>query len=71
MAEKSKKDDSRKRSGLTCIGDVCFNPETSTVDVTLKRDGCPPEVVKKIVEGMIQNADVRIFVPPKEKKDEK
>ncbi len=43
------------KAGLKCIGDVCFTDD-GRIEVHIDRDGCPPEVLKKLVETTVKGA---------------
>lgn len=50
-----------------CVGSVCFNPTTGKLEVELKRDSCPPRVIKRIVEETIRGVEVEFLIPRSKK----
>jgi hypothetical protein len=58
------------KSGLTCIGDICFNPDTGKIEVKLNRKSCPPTTIKSIVEGVVKGSEVEFVMPKPEKSEE-
>ena len=74
MAEKtnniSDKDEVRvtaKGIPIKCIGNVCYNPDTRKVEVTLDRKSCPEAVIKAVVESVLTGAETEFILPKKEK----
>jgi hypothetical protein len=58
------------KSGLTCIGDICYNPDTGKIEVKLNRKSCAPETIKSIVEGVVKGSEVEFVMPKPEKHEE-
>lgn len=69
--DKSDKGEIRIKAGrrtipLTCIGNVCFDPDTGKIVVELERDKCPEHVIKNIVENIVKGAETEFVIPKRE-----
>ncbi|GAI03606.1 unnamed protein product [marine sediment metagenome] len=80
MVKKAKKVDRRgsevyllrgsDKAGLTCIGEICWNPVTDVIEVELKGD-CDQDVLRNVVNKVIDGKRVEFIMPPVKKHEVK
>ncbi|GAH57075.1 unnamed protein product [marine sediment metagenome] len=78
MAEKVEKVDRRgsevfllrggDKAGLTCIGEVCWNPVTDVIEVELKGD-CDPDLLRNVVDKVMDGKRVEFIMPPVKRRE--
>ncbi|GAI01598.1 unnamed protein product [marine sediment metagenome] len=51
------------KAGLTCIGEVCWNPVTDVIEVELKGD-CDPGLLRNVVDKVMDGKRVEFIMPP-------
>lgn len=56
---------SAKTKKLNCVGNICFNVDTGKLEIELNRKSCPPETIKRVVEGIVKGVEVEFVVPKK------
>ncbi|GAH95988.1 unnamed protein product, partial [marine sediment metagenome] len=51
------------KAGLTCIGEVCWNPVTDVIEIELQGD-CNPDILKDVVTKVMDGTRVEFVMPP-------
>lgn len=51
------------QAGLTCIGEVCWNPVTDVIEIELKGD-CDPDIVRDVANKVLDGKRVEFIMPP-------
>jgi len=51
------------KDGLTCIGEICWNPVTDVIEIELKGD-CDPDVIRDVANKVLDGKRVEFIMPP-------
>ncbi|GAH26806.1 unnamed protein product [marine sediment metagenome] len=51
------------KAGLTCIGEICWNPVTDVIEIELKGD-CDPDVIRDVANKVLDGKKVEFIMPP-------
>ncbi|GAH95995.1 unnamed protein product [marine sediment metagenome] len=58
------------KAGLTCIGEVCWNPVTDVIEIELQGD-CDPDILRNVVNKVMDGKKVEFIMPPVKKHEVK